>query len=185
MTALPQKYAWLGLEPGPKMLVEALADYGTHEVVGHGSNPKIIAWREEIATISPVKAAGVKDYTDDDIAWCGLAMAHWAHQAGKEFPDRPLWARNWSGFGVKADVPKLGDILVFAREGGGGHVGLCVGTDDDAYHVLGGNTSNAVSIARLSKARLLSARRPDYHITPPNVRVIHMGADGPLSENEA
>ncbi len=78
----------------------------------------------------------------------------------------------------------LGDVLIFARNGGG-HVGLYAGEDDDAWHTLGGNQSDAVNIKRIAKGRLYAARRPAYRAQPANVRRIRLAANGVLSANEA
>jgi len=97
-----------------------------------------------------------------------------------------LSALEWASFGTP--VPKraaaLGDVLVFKRKGGG-HVGLYVGHDASALHVLGGNQADRVSIARLSKQRLVAIRRPAYRTQPANVRPILLSASGSLSVNEA
>ena len=50
-------------------------------------------------------------------------------------------------------------VLVFER-GSGGHVGFAIGQDDTHFFVLGGNQSDAVTIARIAKSRLLGARWP-------------------------
>jgi uncharacterized protein (TIGR02594 family) len=70
----------------------------------------------------------------------------------------PYWARNWMLFGQKVD-PIVGAALVLER-GSGGHVGLAIGQDDTHFYVLGGNQSDAVTLARIAKARLLGARWP-------------------------
>ena len=70
----------------------------------------------------------------------------------------PYWARNWLLFG-QALKPITGAVLIFER-GSGGHVGFAVGQDDTHFYVLGGNQSDAVTIARIAKSRLLGARWP-------------------------
>ena len=70
----------------------------------------------------------------------------------------PYWARNWLLFG-QATNPTLGAVLIFER-GSGGHVGFAVGKDGTHFYVLGGNQSDAVTIARIAKSRLLGARWP-------------------------
>jgi uncharacterized protein (TIGR02594 family) len=70
----------------------------------------------------------------------------------------PYWARNWLLFG-QAVQPIIGAVLVFAR-GSGGHVGFAIGQDITHFYVLGGNQSDAVTIARIAKSRLLGARWP-------------------------
>jgi uncharacterized protein (TIGR02594 family) len=175
---LPVQYRWLEAEPGPRMIVEALKLYGTLEAPGSANNPTIIAWAKEIG---PEIA---KVYEADRIPWCGLFMAVVARRAGKEIPLHPLSALSWASFGTKSPAPALGDVLIFSRKGGG-HVGLYVGEDVSAFHVLGGNQRNSVSIARLSRRRLIAVRRPTYHIQPSNVRPIVLRATGALSLNEA
>ena len=175
---LPAQYGWLAREPGPRMIVEALRLHGTFEAPGTANNPKIIAWAREVGG----EVADV--YRADNIPWCGLFMAVVAQRAGKAFPPHPLWAFSWSAFGSKTTLPKLGDVLVFVRNGGG-HVALYVGEDAEAYHCLGGNQSDTVNIRRITKGRLYAARRPAYHNQPANVRRIHLAAGGTLSLNEA
>jgi uncharacterized protein (TIGR02594 family) len=164
----------------PRTIAEGLKLVGTHEKVGPGSNPEILRWRDEL------NAAGVKieGYSDDDIAWCGLLAAIVAHRAGKAVVKEPLWARNWLDFGKPVATPGLGDVLVFSR-GKGGHVGFYVGEDEWAYHVLGGNQGNEVSVTRVLKSRLLGARRPVYRQQPESVKPYRLSAEGALSKNEA
>jgi uncharacterized protein (TIGR02594 family) len=180
---LPPAYAWLAREPGPKMLVEALKTFGTHETAGAGNNPTIMAWARE---------TGAKGYTGDSIAWCGLTVSVWALRAG--WPHQPkgnaLWALNWATWGNPAAVPMLGDVLVFQRKlpGGGtaGHVGLYVGEDATRFYVLGGNQKDQVCIVPVEKARLVAARRAPWRVSQPaNVRRVALSAAGPVSTNEA
>ncbi len=178
--ALPKKYAWLAKEPGPKMLLAALLEYGTLEVPGASNNQKIISWAQEVG-------GNVDDvYKADSIPWCGLFMAVIAKRAGKQFPNSPLWALSWSSFGTPVDKDKamLGDVLVFVRNGGG-HVTLYVGEDETAFHCLGGNQSDSVTISRIAKNRLYSVRRPIYSIgIPMNVRKVFISSNGTISNNE-
>lgn len=176
---LPGGYEWLGgLGQLPKMVTLALELYGTLEVAGAGNSPTILAWARE----THLDADG---YTADSVPWCGLFMALVAQRSGYPVPKHPLWALNWQGFGEVAHQPCLGDVLVFLREGGG-HVGLYIAEDRDAYHVLGGNTSDAVKIARIAKTRLRAARSPVYRIgRPASSRPYIVTAKGGLSQNEA
>lgn len=173
---IPPAYAWLGDEPGPKMIVEARALIGVHETVGADDNPDILAWAKE------TKLDGV--YKHDATAWCGLFMAVVAQRAGKVVPPGPLWAKNWRKFGQGVGAPMLGDVLVFSRDGGG-HVALYVGEDATAFHILGGNQRDQVSIVRKARSECIAARRPLYSVQPANVRSITLSALGALSVNEA
>jgi uncharacterized protein (TIGR02594 family) len=180
---LPDKYKWLTKEGGPKMIVEALRHYGTLETKGKGNNPDITKWADEIGGDVD------KVFVADEIPWCGLFMAIVAKRTGKPFPAAPLWALNWGNFGKHSPIPMLGDVLVFVRKTStgarAGHVGLYVGEDSAAYHVLGGNQSDAVTISRIAKNRLYTARRPVYTLQPANVRKIILSTSGVLSTNEA
>jgi hypothetical protein len=73
---------------------------------------------------------------------------------------------------------------VFSR-GSAGHVGFAVGQDARALHVLGGNQSDAVTIARIDKSRLLGARWPATFSRPVTTRLPDMTPGGTLSTNEA
>lgn len=173
---IPPSYSWLSKEPGPNLLTEGLKLYGVKEKDGRASNPAILGWAKEL---------GFKAYTGDEIPWCGLFLAIIAKRANWPLPPAPLWARNWATFGLGADVPQLGDVLVFSR-GKGGHVGLYVGQDQDCYHVLGGNQGDAVSIVRIQRDRLIAARQPRWRIaTPPNRRRVFLSSKGAVSKDEA
>ena len=173
---LPKKYQWLQLEESPKHLLKAIELFGTTEIVGPKHNPVIMDWARE---------TNLKQYTNDEIPWCGLFIAIIMKRANREVVKDPLWARNWAKFGVKVDQPMLADVLVFQRETGG-HVGLYIGEDKTSYHVLGGNQGNTVSIVRIEKSRLIASRRPSYHTQPLNIRKIKLDSTGTItSTNEA
>lgn len=178
---LPANYAWLNtVGVLPRTIQEGLKLLGVAEVVGKGSNKTIIGWRDEL------NQAGVKitGYSDDDIPWCGLFAAIVVHRAAKRVVEGPLWARAWAKFGVETREPSLGDVLVFARNGGG-HVGFYVGEDATCYHVLGGNQGNRVSITRVEKSRCIASRRPLYNVKPDSVRPYRLASTGAVSKNEA
>lgn len=177
MNIIPPAYRWLQeLEPLPLMVRHGLAEHGVIEGPGAAENPVILDWAREVGL------AGV--YGSDAIPWCGLFMAVIAKRAGKAVPDKPLWALNWSRFGIAADRPVLGDVLVFRRDGGG-HVGLYAGEDDRAFHVLGGNQSDRVCFTRIARSRLHAARRPRYRAMPATAQPYSLAPTGRLSANEA
>lgn len=179
MSKIPAAYAWLAdLEGIPRTIAEGVKLLGTIETPGGGNTAAILAWADEVG-------GNIDDvYKADSIPWCGLFAAVVAKRAGKTFPGNALWALSWSAFGVPVDKPGLGDVLVFKREGGG-HVGFYVAEDAKAFHVLGGNQGDAVSITRILKARLYAARRPAYTVKPAAVRSYVVKTGGALSTNEA
>lgn len=134
---------------------EARRLMGTREDTSSGSNPAILDWAND---------RGIP-YNNDDIPWCGLFVAHCIGSTlpREPLPTNPLGARAWGGFGAPC-APTLGSILVFwrgSRDGWKGHVGFYAGEEaGGVLHVLGGNQSNKVSIARLDRGRLLGARWP-------------------------
>lgn len=182
---LPGMYAWLEHEPAPRILKEALRHIGVVEVEGAGDNPTILGWAREL---------GLSDYKHDETAWCGLFLALCCRRSQYPIPRTPLWALSWTTWGVPVDVPMLGDVLVFRRKlidpetrrvELRGHVGEYVGEDIRAFHVLGGNQDNRVSIKRIARARLVTARRCRWKVgQPPNVRRIVLSAQGEMSSDE-
>lgn len=169
-------YEWVVTEDAPRHLLKALELYGVTETVGSKNNPVIMGWAKELGL--------EKVYVADSIPWCGLFAAIVIHRAGRPVVKDPLWALNWNNFGVRTTTPMLGDILTFSRKEGG-HVGIYIGEDTTAYHVLGGNQGDKVSIVRIAKDRLSQARRPAYNSQPLNIRKIVLFNTGKLSENEA
>jgi len=176
MSKVPAKYQWLEqLDVLPKMVRAALDSYGVAETNGPANTPEIMGWAAETG----LRAS----YAADVVPWCGLFMAHVALKAGKVIPQKPLWALNWSRFGVDGGQPELGDVLTFTRNGGG-HVGLYIGEDDDCYHVLGGNQGDKVCIKPIAKERLYAVRQPPYNNKPTTAVTYLLDADGEPSTNE-
>lgn len=165
----------------PRHVQEALKLFGTKEMAGTADNKDIIAWDEEIGR------PGI--YSKDSTPWCGLFVALCLFRAGRPLLDSKdkydiLRALKWADWGVPIAGPMLGDLLVFAREGGG-HVGFYIGEDEVCYHVLGGNQSDAVTITRIAKTRLVAACRPEYNNQPASVKKILLSTKGSISTNEA
>lgn len=97
--------------------------------------------------------------------WCGDFVETCIRMA---LPDEPLLGALGTNPYLGAQLaavrgqetkPVTGAVLIFER-GSGGHVGFAVGQDETHFYVLGGNQSDAVTIARIAKSRLLSARWP-------------------------
>lgn len=158
----------------PRMVREAMAMYGTTEVLGNGNNATILAWAKEL---------GIK-YDSDSVPWCGLLMAVVAKRAKWDVVKSPLWALSWKNFGKKVDKALLGDVLVFKRNGGG-HVGIYVGESTNYYYVLGGNQSDKVNIMRIAKRRCVSINRPPYKLMPATAIAYNYTDSGKVSSNEA
>lgn len=157
-------------------LMDSYRRAGIDEV---GDRATIADWASEL---------GIRDFDARATPWCGLAVAHCiaATLAEEPLPNNPLGARNFLSFG-RACAPQRAAVLVFwrgARTGWSGHVGLYAGEDAAAYHVLGGNQGNAVTIARIGRDRLLAARWPATAPFLATGRVDSAGV-GALSKDEA
>lgn len=158
---------------------EAKRLIGTREVVGSKHNPTILAWAKRLGA----KVLGII-VNDDETPWCGTFVAHCVATAGLTPPPIAVRASSWETWGsnLRADKLAPGAVLVFRRPGGG-HVGFYVGEDATAYHVLGGNQSNAVNITRIEKNRCVARRWPTgVAVTGGPVIVAGKGS---ISKNEA
>jgi uncharacterized protein (TIGR02594 family) len=169
--------------------------------------PLTTPWTEDVAKIlnydEKTDNALLKAYLFSDkktvgdpakIAWCG-DLVHTAFNRTlpkevypKALASNPYWARNWAEFGKPALKDYYGMVLVFSREGGGGHVGFAVGYDSKqkAYLVRGGNQSNKVSDTWISEDRLLAKRWPLTHPVPADKNLPYRKmSSSSLSTNEA
>lgn len=175
---IPENYKWLYTLVLPRLVSEGLSHFGTKEIPGEKSNPEIISWAKKLGLGNL--------YKNDDTAWCGLFIAAIVQATDREPVENPLWAKNWAKWGIPGTpAPMLGDILVFNRDGGGGHVGLYIAEDNISFHVLGGNQANTVNITRIARHRMIACRRPEYKSQPVAVKRYELNPYGELSKNEA
>jgi len=140
----------------PDWLRAARRKLGTREAAGPPSNPAILGWAKRLGT----RVLGTV-YNADDVPWCGVFVAACLDEVGVDPPPIAMRAMSWAAWGLNLRPERLapGAVLVFERPGGG-HVGFYVGEDATAYHVLGGNQGDAVTIARLLKSRCVARRLP-------------------------
>ena len=99
----------------------------------------------------------------DEVPWCSsfVNAICWLLRLPRS---KSAAARSWLGIGVAVNVfhARPGDIIVLARGAPpSGHVGFYAGFDPVAQtvEVLGGNQSDAVSIAKFKMADVLGVRR--------------------------
>jgi len=132
----------LWLEAGMKLL-------GTHEGVGSKDNKVLIDWaKEEGGDIA-------KEYTHDSIPWCALFANHILTHVGLKGTET-LWALDFAGKwpSIKLMGPAVGAFAPMLRDGGG-HITVVVGKDQAGRIMgLGGNQSDAVTIAPFALSRL-------------------------------
>lgn len=135
----------------PIWLVEARKHIGTKEIKGTKHNAKIVGWWKAI------KLSGIKD---DEVPWCASFLSACLEASGIR-STRSGAARSYTLWGIALAVPIVGCIVVFSREGGGGHVGFVVGKDASGrLLVLGGNQGDEVNIRAFSVNRVIGYRWP-------------------------
>jgi uncharacterized protein (TIGR02594 family) len=176
---IPKKYQYLLAPNMPKVIQAAMKMYGVMEVPGRKHNPVILGWA---ATLGIEKI-----YTNDELAWCGLAHAVALLRGGKPAALEGwdiLRALKYKTYGMGVEQPGIGDTLVFQRPGGG-HVGFYVGESKSTYHVLGGNQSNAYNVTEIAKSRCVAKRSPIYNLRPASAVPVFLDASGVVSTNEA
>jgi uncharacterized protein (TIGR02594 family) len=166
----------------PSWLEVATTYLGTQEVVGKGSNPKILAMVARVA-VGPFK--WIKSFfTDDDIPWCALFVNSCLAEAGVSGTGS-LAARSFEAYGRQLVAPRYGCILVFKRKGGG-HVGFYVGetADGKLLRVRGGNQNNSVNDTWIQRDRLTSMRWPAGPDLPVSEPVVLSDDGQPVSVDE-
>lgn len=138
---------------GPAWYRSMHADIGTHEEPGARHNPKIVAYFRD---------AGWPSVKDDETAWCAAVVN--AHLERNGIPGTKLLAaRSFEKWGEELQQPRVGCIVVMwrgSRTGWQGHVGLYVRETATHIYVLGGNQSDALTVAAFPKGRVLSYRWP-------------------------
>lgn len=167
-------------DPGLPWFQEARRLIGLREDPTAASNPTLLDWADRLDV----------DYPDDSIAWCGLFIAHCISSTlGSEpLPVNPLGARNWARWGAPCE-PMPGALLVFwrgERNGWKGHVGFYAGEEKGGvFHVLGGNQSDKVCVARINGDRLLASRWPATAPMMTASRLVFAKGKSVLSNDEA
>jgi uncharacterized protein (TIGR02594 family) len=164
----------------PIWLRAAHARLGTREAAGTANNATILGWAKRLGT----RVLGMI-YNADSVPWCGVFVASCLAEDGIGAAPIAVRALSWADWGLALRPERLapGAVLVFERPGGG-HVGFYVGEDAAAYHVLGGNQGDAVTIARIAKGRCVARRWPGGRAVIG--KPVQIAAKGkPLSRDEA
>ncbi|MFM9848759.1 MAG: TIGR02594 family protein [Hyphomicrobiaceae bacterium] len=141
----------------PPWMAVAWAELGQSEVSGAAANPRVVDYFRQL---------GHRAIADDETAWCAAFVGACLERAGFS-STRSLIARSYLEWGEPATEPAAGSIAVLTRGASTslGHVGFLVGMTDTAVYLLGGNQSDAVSVARFDRSRLLSTRMPTARAT--------------------
>lgn len=136
----------------PPWLDAAWQLLGAREVAGPRDNPDIVALYRD---------AGHPGVAHDEIAWCA-AFAGAALERSGIRGSRSLMARSYLAWGERLEDGRLGAVTVLRRgaDPALGHVGFWIGATRSHVVLLGGNQSNAVSVARFPLADVLGYRWP-------------------------
>lgn len=123
-------------------------------------------------------------------AWCGafVGMVIATVLPKEPLPSNPLGSRNWLKLGKSLAGPQVGAVAVFwrgSKTGWQGHVGIVVGHDKTHLHILGGNQTNAVSVSRVAKDRLLGYRWPSTYPDAPTTPLPMTTVSASVTHNEA
>lgn len=122
---------------GLKFMDIAMAELGQKEIEGAEDNSRI----EEYFTATSYHAS------DDETPWCA-AFTNWVLMKAGIARTESAAALSFKKWGMEVKQPKYGDIAVFNRGGGKGHVGFFVGYDKSGrIGVLGGNQNDEVNIS--------------------------------------
>ena len=154
----------------PAWLARAWREFGVLEGAGDANNPIVLAYYAD---------AGHPTITTDSVAWCAAFVGAILERSGQS-STRSLLARSYLGWGTELIIARLGAIAVLTRgaDPGAGHVGFLVGETDDHLILLGGNQSDAVSVAAFPRDRLLGFRWPDA--SAPAVEAVGTPAPPPI-----
>lgn len=134
-------------------LKEAWREFGETERGGTRENARIVALFRD---------AGHPEIARDEVAWCAIYVGACLERTGLR-ATRSLLARSYLEWGTALAEPRPGAVAVLSRgrDPSKGHVGFWLGEAGADIVLLGGNQSNAVSVARYPKSRLLALRWPD------------------------
>lgn len=158
----------------PAWMEPAWAELGQREVSGNGDNPRIVALYRD---------AGQKAALHDDVAWCAAFVGASLERSGIA-GTRSLMARSYLDWGTPIEAGRLGAVAIFSRgsDPASGHVAFYLDRDHASVFVLGGNQGDSVSVATISKDRLLGLRWPVDEALQTPVIATPPGPD-PLNSN--
>lgn len=136
-------------EKDPPWVVVARGELGQHEVAGPKNNPRILEYHKATELGADM----------DSVAWCS-SFVSWCLERAQYRSTKNAWAQSYTKFGKDAGGPKYGCIVVFKWSENSGHVGFCVGIQNNKVLVLGGNQSDSVSISPYAMDKVVGFRWP-------------------------
>lgn len=138
---------------GPQWLQIARGEQGTKEIKGAQHNPRVLEY---------LKTVGLG--SDDETPWCAAFVAWCLKNSGQSIAGITAGAKSFvtAPSMKKLDKIAYGAIVVYNRGGDPtkGHVGICVGVQGGRILTLGGNQSDAVTVAGFSSSKLAAIMWP-------------------------
>lgn len=144
--------------PVPIWMPFALSELRVTEIAGGQDNPRIVEYWDMGHIPGSV--------SDDETPWCHAFVCAQLERVGitSARSGQAKAALKW-GQALIADPGRVpfGAVVVLHRTDASdwrGHVGFCVGGNEDRITLLGGNQGNQVSIASFPRTRLAGIRWP-------------------------
>jgi len=123
---------------------------GTKETPGAGNSAAVAEYFK--ASMGTVYA--------DSVPWCAAFVGAMLAQAGYK-PSGSLMARSYLTWGSTLAGPRRGAVVVFKRGAApAGHVAFVDDWDGKTVKCIGGNQSDAVTLASFARASVLGFRWP-------------------------
>jgi uncharacterized protein (TIGR02594 family) len=151
-------------------LSAAWAEFGVREKPGPANEPRVVRFFAE---------AGHGHVKSDATAWCAAFVAAILARSGIQ-GSGSLLARSYLNWGTPLAQPRPGAIAVLSRGPARwtGHVAFYLGEAGERVFLLGGNQSNAVTVAAFDRKRVLGYRWP---ASAPQWETARSSGDGRLS----
>lgn len=126
----------------------ASKEVGVKEWPGARHNERVLEYFKK-----SLEGTGKTPPKEDEVPWCAAFVGAILAECGIQGAGS-LWALDYAKWGEKVELAKAkrGDICVWQRESGGGHVGFFVGQGAGKIQVLGGNQSNSVKVSEYPAA---------------------------------
>lgn len=130
----------------------AFAEYGTREIPGNQSNPRI---QEYIRSTDLARYPYLPDETD----WCACFVNWCIEKAGIASTNSAI-VSPWRNWGIRPSAIRRGAVITFRWDDGWEHVSFYLGDIGNYVVCLGGNQSDAVWISVYHKKYVTAFRVP-------------------------
>ncbi len=139
-----------------------------------GQNEQAGAAAQNARILALYRDCGHAEIRNDEVAWCAAFIGASLERAGIA-STRSLLARSYLNWGKALEAGQLGAVAVLERgsDPSQGHVGFFIGETGDSLILLGGNQSDAVTVAAFPKGRLLGLRWPASKAAEPDAPSDH------------